>query len=49
MNKMDTTFQCKMQGHHAELANSYLKTTFVASAVHTPTDCKRDERYGVKN
>lgn len=42
MDKMDNAYQGKMQGHHAELANSFMKTTFVASAVHPPADCKRD-------
>lgn len=49
MNKMDIIFQGKMQRHHAELANSYLKTKSVTSAVYPPPDLKRYLRYGVKN
>lgn len=48
MNKMDTTFQGKMQSHHIEFPDSYLKTNFVTSAVHLPPDYKRDLRYEVK-
>lgn len=43
---MNTTFQGKMQGHHAKLINSDLKTNFVTLAVYPLIDITRDKMWG---